>query len=98
MNRPLIIRPEAQIDISEAYSWYDERNEGLGLQFAKITDACLESIRRNPQRYPRVYKHIQRALLKRFPFAVFFLVRSEAIIVVGCIHVRRSPRLWKKRL
>lgn len=97
MNRPLIIQPEAQKDISEAYHWYEERSEGLALQFAKVTDACLESIRRNPQRYPKIHKQIQRALLKRFPFAVHFLVRNETVIVVGCIDVRRSPRLWKKR-
>jgi hypothetical protein len=34
MNHQLIIRPEAQADMTEAYRWYEERSEGLGLEFA----------------------------------------------------------------
>ncbi|MGA2714009.1 MAG: hypothetical protein ABSG41_12955 [Bryobacteraceae bacterium] len=45
----LVIAPEAELDITEAYSWYEGRRSGLGEEFLSSVDACLESIRRRPE-------------------------------------------------
>jgi hypothetical protein len=42
----LVIAPEAELDIAEAYVWYEGRRAGLGEEFLSSVDACLESIRR----------------------------------------------------
>jgi hypothetical protein len=41
-----VIAPEAELDIAEAYVWYEGRRAGLGEEFLSSVDACLESIRR----------------------------------------------------
>jgi toxin ParE1/3/4 len=97
MIQKLIVRAEARADIAEAQQWYEERREGLGLQFAQAIDTCLNSVSRNPKAYLKIYKQIHRALLVGFPFALFFLVRNDTICVIGCFHVRRSPEHWMKR-
>jgi plasmid stabilization system protein ParE len=43
--------PEAEQDAAEAYGWYEERQLGLGEEFLRCVEACVQSIRRNPETY-----------------------------------------------
>ncbi|HYA42971.1 MAG TPA: hypothetical protein VEF34_16825 [Syntrophobacteraceae bacterium] len=47
--RRLIIRPEAEADIQEAYHWYETQREGLGSDFLLCVEDGLEKIKKNPQ-------------------------------------------------
>ncbi len=40
MTVKLIIAPEVEQDVSEAYTWYEERRVGLGEEFLSYVDAC----------------------------------------------------------
>jgi toxin ParE1/3/4 len=97
MSRELIIRPEAEADIAEAFDWYEARVPGLGSHFLLVLDAAFNSIVRNPNTYPQVHKRVHRALTRRFPFAIFFVVEKKSIVVLSIFHVKRDPRVWKKR-
>jgi toxin ParE1/3/4 len=97
MSLELIIRPEAEADITQAFGWYEGRVSRLGSEFLLVLDAVFNSIVRNPDLYPEVHKHVRRALTRRFPFAVFFLVEEERIVVLSVFHVKRRPRVWKGR-
>ena len=48
MTRRLVFRPEADLEINEATEWYEARGRGLAVEFLRILDACIESIRRDP--------------------------------------------------
>jgi hypothetical protein len=48
VSADLVIAPEAEVDIAEAYIWYEGRRAGLGEEFLSSVDACLEHIRRTP--------------------------------------------------
>lgn len=61
----LVIAPEAELDIAEAYVWYEGRRAGLGEEFLSSVDACLESIRRRPEMYPVVHEGYRRSLIRR---------------------------------
>ena len=50
MTYQVIVRPEAAREIQEAFDWYEERSEGLGLEFLRTADVCLSSVRRNRKR------------------------------------------------
>jgi len=41
MAAELIIAPEAEFDIGDAYGWYEERRSGLGEEFLSCIDACI---------------------------------------------------------
>jgi hypothetical protein len=49
-------------------------------------DACLAAIERNPTAYAVVHKQVRRALLRRFPYGIFYLVEGETIIALACFH------------
>ena len=67
MSRRLVIRPEAEADLTDAFDWYEERVQGLGAEFLLCVDAVFSAIVRNPQQYPRVHRAVRRALARRFP-------------------------------
>jgi plasmid stabilization system protein ParE len=94
----LVLAPEAELDISEAYIWYEVRRAGLGEEFLSSVDACLESIRRRPEMYPAVYEGYRRSLIRRFPYAVFY-EESEAVVTIYAVfHTSRDPDKWRRRL
>lgn len=97
MTRKVIVRPEAEREIQDAFDWYEERSEGLGAEFLRAADACLASVRRSPGVYQKVHGEVHRALLRKFPYALFYLDREDAIIVLACFHVKRSPADWQRR-
>jgi len=98
MKRALIIRPEAEFDLAEAYKWYEARVPGLGSDFLLNTDAALSSIQRTPETYPIVFKNIRRSLIRRFPYGVFYVVEQDMIVVLAVLHARRDPQTWKDRV
>jgi len=98
MSRKLIIRPEAEADLTEAFEWYETRVPGLGLEFIRTVDSLFNSIVRNPQAYPVVYKTARRALTRKFPYQVFFVVDSDRVVIVGVFHAKRSPQRWQERI
>jgi hypothetical protein len=50
----LIVRPEAESDIYEAYAYYEIRSAGLGEIFLDSIESALQAIRDDPRRFPEV--------------------------------------------
>lgn len=97
MSLELIIRPEAEAEMAEAFDWYEQRVPGLGSDFILAIDAVLESIIRNPLQYPVVNKTVRRALLRRFPYEILFIAETSRMVVLAVFHAKRNPRHWQER-
>lgn len=98
MTRKIYVRPEAEVDLKDAFEWYERQREGLGSYFLLCVDETIAKIQREPELYPLVHKHVRRALMRRFPFGVFYLVDQETIILLAFFHGRRNPGEWKARV
>ena len=96
-NFELIISSEAELEIQEAYRWYESCVEGLGSEYLRALDAVFNSIARNPNQYPSVHKTIRMALLKRFPYEVFYQLEKDMIFVIAVFHAKRNPKTWQNR-
>jgi len=90
----LWFRPRAAQEARDAARWYDERSPSLGLEFTRALDAATEAIARYREAFPLLRGDVRRALLRRFPYAVFFAVTPESIVVLSIVHCRRDPRRW----
>ena len=77
-----------------AFAWYEQRQAGLGTDFLRACDATFSAIARMPQAYREIRPRVRRALLRRFPYMVFFVEDAERVVVVGVVHVRQSPDVW----
>lgn len=97
MNNILIIQPEAESDISDAYSWHNDRLLGLGSEFINCIDDAFNSITHNPESYTTVYKNIRRALILCFPYAVYYIWKESNIVVLAVFHFKRNLKSWLKR-
>ena len=95
--KSLRLTPEAELDLTEAHAWYSAQRRGLGREFLRAVDTCFTAIRRHPHAYQLVDRRIRRALLSRFPYAVFFEILAGDIIVYAVFHGARDPRGWKRR-
>jgi len=98
MSRELIIRPEAEADLADAFAWYEDRLQGLGADLLRCVDAVFNAIIRNPRQYPQVHRTIRRALTRRFPYEVFFVEDDTRVVVLAVFHAKRNPQRWKERI
>lgn len=93
---PLSVSPRAEAAAHEAARWYEGRSQGLGGAFLEILDQTLVAVQENPLHCPIVHRDIRRALLKRFPYGVFFRVRSDHIRILTVMHLSRNPDRWRR--
>src|SRR5438093_495888 len=52
-----------------------------GAEFLRAVDVCFEEMRRSPERFPQIYKSSRRVLLRRFPYAAYFVSTATGIQV-----------------
>ena len=95
--KPILVRPAAAADIEDAFEWYQTQRFGLGDEFRETLRSTLYQIAENPQLYQVIHRGTRRALLKRFPYGVFFREYPQVIIFVACMHGRRNPKRWQSR-
>ena len=50
----------------------------------------------SPRAFPRVHAEIRRAVLSRFPYAVYFRLDRETLVVLA-VHGRQDPARWQIR-
>lgn len=98
MKRQVIIRPEAALEVQETFNWYAERSEGLGLEFLRAADAGLSAVQRTPFAFPVVHEQARRAILRKFPYFLLYLVEQDRIVVLACFHTKRDPIDWLRRV
>jgi plasmid stabilization system protein ParE len=96
--RNLIILPEAEQDVARAYIWYEEQEFGLGEEFLRCVDACIQFIRRNPEMYHVAHQSYRRAVVRRFPYVVFYEHSDTKVVVYAVFHCSQDPKKWRSRL
>jgi len=98
MFADLIIIPEAQQDVDEAYWWYEDCRSGLGEEFLGCVDACIQTICRMPDLYPVIHEQYRWALVRRFPYSVFYENSAQKVTVYSIFHSSQEPQKWLSRL
>ncbi len=98
MTLRVVFRRAAKNEFEDAAAWYGERGSGLGDEFVREIDQAIASAAAAPQRYPAVFGDVRRTVARRFPFAVYFRVRSDALVVLAVFHGRRNPTIWRRRV
>jgi plasmid stabilization system protein ParE len=48
--------------------------------------------------HPVVHKEARRALTRRFPYGIFYMLDPATIAVIAVFHTSRDPRQWQARL
>lgn len=98
MSPAFRLRPEAQADLEDAAFWYDEQKTGLGDVFVGELFDLLQRTAESPLHFPVMIAPVRRALLHRFPFAVYFVPEDGITVILAVLHQHRDPAIWKGRL
>ena len=96
MTREVIFRPQASREALEVRQWYEARRAGLGSEFGVEVDAVVNRIIENPGAFPKVRGETRRAVLTRFPYAIYFRMTNAEIVVLA-VHGRQDPQRWQTR-
>ncbi len=99
-NLPVVLVPEAERDVREAYLWYEGQSPGLGMEFLRCVEAALDSIGRLPLACPVVHGSYRRKLVRRFPHAVYYEAGRgvDRCVVYAVFHFSQDPEKWRVRL
>ena len=91
-------QPEAEAELAEAREWYAQQREGLDTHLMLRIDETLRRISDSPEAYPVVYGSLRRAVVRQFPFAIFYELAMNEIRVVAVFHSKRNPKGWQSRV
>jgi toxin ParE1/3/4 len=87
----------AKADLAEVKLWLKDKRPGLALDFMICLEEAVERIRRHPEAYPVISRRLRRAVLRRFPYGVYYVYDAPIIRFIGVIHTSRHPRTWLER-
>ncbi|HNR30132.1 MAG TPA: type II toxin-antitoxin system RelE/ParE family toxin [Candidatus Hydrogenedentes bacterium] len=88
----------AQAELVDVVSYYNERAEGLGYEFAAEVKQTLARILQFPDAGRPLSRRTRRGRTRRFPYGVVYQVRADLVLIVAVMHMRRHPECWKSRL
>ena len=94
---PIRLHPAAVQELTEAWSWYETKREGLGDEFRACVDAGMAEISRSPLGYARARGEARRKVLRRFPYVLIYFVKSAHVEVIAVFHTSRDPADWQER-
>ncbi len=89
--------PESQVDLDDAVQWYEHEQRGLGRRFAQVVDETVLRIARFPRFNTEVKPRIYRALVRRFPYGVFYGIEENVVMIYAIAHLHRKPFHWGDR-
>lgn len=85
--------PEVADDAMRGSRWYEEQAPGLGKEFIRVLYARIDQIVRNPMACAAVTDRYRRGVVRRFPYAIYYLLEGDLILVAGVFHCARSPEV-----
>jgi len=98
----VVFHAGAAADLTTAGDWYEAKRSGLGREFRDEVARAIELIAEDPTRWPRFPEtkdeRVRRLLLRRFPFALAYVIESDLVRLVSIAHTKRRRDYWRRRL
>lgn len=89
---------DATDEMYDAYRWYEKRTPGLGEEFLRSIESCIELIKTYPNIGRQVDGRYRRVKTRRFPYDIFYEIVGEVLVIQCVFHNAQNPDKWRKRL
>jgi toxin ParE1/3/4 len=90
--------PAIAAELTEIRDYYNEQSRNLGDEFVNEFERQVLGIASMPSRWMIIRNDTRRALMKRFPYLIFFRIVSKSVIRITVIkHERRHPAYGMNR-
>ncbi len=93
----VVSHPEADEELEAAALWYEERQPGLGGAFLDQFERTLRRIVAEPERWRKIRGDNRKLNFQRFPYAIVYSVRADALYIKAVMHLHRRPFYWSHR-
>ncbi len=95
VNNPLytsILSARAEKEINASWSWYEDRQEGLGDRFVQEVLDKINTIEQNPELFSFKHKLYREASLTIFPVVIIYRVNKKKKIanILSIFHTARN--------
>lgn len=94
MSLPVILDPEARSEFDSSYDWYEQQRTKLGEQFADQVQVVFDRIGVNPRMHAAVFGAVRKAVVRRFPYCVYYREEPACVWVIAVYHTSRDPDDW----
>ncbi len=95
--RQFRLHAEAERDLLGGAAYYNAHRPGLGRLFViEVRNTC-ETVAQFPESGSQMSSTIRRRLVRRFPFAVYYSVIDDEVLVLAVAHQARLPGYWRRR-
>lgn len=92
MSRPSVrFSDEAADEVRAAARWYRQADLELERQFRSALRRCVRTIQANPEAFPVVLDRSRRALMRTFPYGVYYTVLDQTVFVIAVYYSKRDP-------
>lgn len=81
----------AEADLLEGYVFYERQQAGVGDYFLDSLYAEIDALALYAGIHPKPEGRLHRALAERFPFAIYYELKSDIATVVAVLDCRQNP-------
>jgi plasmid stabilization system protein ParE len=97
MSFTLVFKNGVRQEIDAIYEWHENEREGLGLEFLDELERVLDRLSEQPLVHRKIRNEVRRALLKKFPYSIYYRVPPTRVEVIAVLYSRRDPAIWQAR-
>jgi plasmid stabilization system protein ParE len=88
----------AERELREAIEFYEAAENGLGARFLDEVEAAIARIEGHPLAWTPLSARTRRCRTHRFPYGLFYQIRTDEILVLSVMDLRRDPKRWEDYL
>ena len=94
MSYSSVFLAKARLELIDSFTWYEERQEGLGERFTNAVFECIDRLEKAPHNNAarkRVYYEIK---IKAFPYLIVYRIeeKQKLVVILSVFHTSRNPR------
>ena len=92
------ISDDAVVDLVESFELYENQEAGLGDYFAATLRSEIEGLRITAGIHRQDYRDYHRLLSRIFPYAIYYTLAKNEVIVWAVVDCRRDPEWIQSHL
>jgi hypothetical protein len=97
MSYKLILKEELDMEVSQAFAYYEGQQNKLGHKFLQSFEDALHSLEKHPLTYQIKFRNFRQINVTPFPYVLHFEVSDNKLIVFQLFHCRKNPKKRVKK-
>lgn len=93
----VVRHPDVYQELESAALRYEQQQPGLGEDFLEEYQATLQRILDDPERRRCIRGENRKLNFHRFPYAIVYEIRPDALYLKAVMHLHRRPFYWRNR-